>query len=129
MRREASYLLKLFQSALCSQKQFEYDAVGFGALLILILDCSLLFLPFRLPEDTLPLFKMFPPLRRLGQVSLLYVGHVRPYASDLRLFCRSGRKQTCELLVALEQEFYPLRVAGKGGLAVAGVHGAVKCQL
>jgi hypothetical protein len=37
------------------------------ALFILILDRSLLFLPFRLPEDTLPLFKMFPPLRRLGQ--------------------------------------------------------------
>jgi hypothetical protein len=51
-----------------------------------ILDRSLLFFPFRLPEDTFPLFKMFPPLRRLGQVSLFYVSHIRPYAFDLRVF-------------------------------------------
>ena len=56
------------------------------ALFIYILDRSLLFLPFRLPEDTLPLFKMLPPLRRLGQVSLFYVGHIRPYALDFRVF-------------------------------------------
>ena len=57
----------------------------YSSLFILTLDRSFLFLPFRLPEDTLPLFKMFPPLRRLGQVSLFYVGHIRLYAFDLRV--------------------------------------------
>ena len=35
-------------------------------------------------------------------------------------------QQAGELLVALEQEFHALRVAGEGGFAVAGVHGAVE---
>ena len=36
------------------------------------------------------------------------------------------RQQAGELLVALEQEFHALRVAGEGGFAVAGIHGAVE---
>ena len=36
------------------------------------------------------------------------------------------RQQASELLVALEQEFYPLRVVGKCGLAVASIHNAVE---
>ncbi len=48
---------------------------------------------------------------------------ILPFSFLGRFLCR---QQAGELLVALEQEFDPLCVAGEGGFAVADVHGAVE---
>ena len=47
------------------------------------------------------------------------------FANSLRLGCYA-RQQAGELPVAFEQEFNSLRIAGEGGFAVAGIHGAVE---